>query len=224
MSRFYANIHAYTASREEVLEHLFNLRGEPESMEEEVNVAHLRDAQMLSHAHSEQSRMLLSPSINEWVSIFMEEFLEGDEIAENLSELTDNWVVFLWADPQRAWGYSLFRAGELTDEFVNDLTYYDGTVEEHDEEELSGNPDRYSDLLASPNDLSDVKNILQIARHESMNNEEELDERRSERVTNEFNMFRESLGIPHASTDYQYIIQGDQENLLRWDEFVHVIF
>jgi hypothetical protein len=224
MSRFYANIHVRDESREQILEHLFNLRGEPESMEEEVNVASLRDAQMLSHAHSEESRMLLSPSINGWVSIFIEEFIEGDEIAENLSELTDDWTVFLWADPEQAWGYSIFRAGEESDEFVNDLSYYDGTVDEHDEDQLSGNPDLYSELLESPNTLNDLKNILELARHESMKDEEESQERRSERVANEFRMFSESLGIPHAATDYQYIIQGDQEDLLRWDEFVHVTF
>ncbi len=224
MSRFYANIQARHDAREDILEHLFKLRGEPESIEEELNVATLRNARMTAHSHSDQSRMLLSPSINGWVSIFPEEFIEGDEIAEDLSELTDDWTVFLWADPERAWGYSFFRGGEKSDQFVNDLTYYDGTIDEHDEEKLSGNPDLYSELLESPNTLNDVKNMLQIARHESMNKEEESQERKAERVANEFNMFRETLGIPHAATDYQYIIQGDQSDLLRWDEFVHVSF
>ncbi len=224
MSRFYAGLHARSSSREELMKNLVTMAGEPESIEEDVNVVSLRSAQKSTHASPDQSRLFLSPSINGWVSIFIERFTEADEMAEDLSAATESWIVLLWTDPHRAWGYDIFHAGRKKDRFVNDLSYYDGTVEEHDQQELTGNPETFRELLEEPNEFNDLVNLLQLAREEGMTEGDESDERRQERVTNEFTMFREALGIPHASSDYQYIRQGDTSDLLRWDEFVHMTF
>jgi len=224
MSRFYASLHARSSSREELIKTLISATGEPESIEEDLNIVSLQGAQKSTHASPDQSRIFISPSINQWVSLFLERFNEADEIAESLSAANRNWIVLLWTDAHEAWGYSMFHGGERQDQFVNDLAYYDGTADEHDPGEMTGDPEGYRALLEDPNEYHDLVNLLQMARSSGMSEEEEDRKRREERVTNEFKMFREALGIPHASSDYQYIRQGDTSDLLRWDEFVHITF
>lgn len=222
MSRFYSGLHVLTENRDQLMQDVWMYLGEPEKVSEELQVQSPKEARHLPNSGPDQVRAFLSPAINGWISMFMERLTDGERVAEELSTRQHTWTVLLWTDPARAWGYTIFRNGDQMDEFVNNLAYWDGNNEDYPDDHLGGQPREYEELIENPNDVNDLINLLQLAREVADDDNLDTSEKSVERIENEFEMFRKALGIPHARSDYEYLIKGDSSDLLRWEDFVHI--
>lgn len=219
MTRFYSNLHIRDVEREELFKELVDIYGEQNETVEDIELESPDDVEFMDPSGPEEVRFFLAPAINNWTSIFTERVTLAEELAHQLSGRMNTWCVYLWTDPQKAWGYALFQDGKTIDEFVSNLEYYDRSGSGHSEEHKSGNPVSFSELIEEPNTEREIIDLLKTAREHTQKKNLE-----PEQIGNEFSMFRRALGIPHAASDYEYIAQGDSRNLLKDDEFVHFTF
>lgn len=222
MSRFYATIHVRATDREDLLRELAHELDLSGTLEEALKIVSTDEARQLRSSTPDQTKALVSPAINQWVTFFPGDVRGCEEFTRVLSGTKGRWATYLWLDPERAWGYTMCKDGEKIDMFVNDLVYFDGRNPEEGRDEHGGEPRKYESLLHEPNDVNDLINLLQISRKEAMDQNSDENEGRSERISNEFDMFREALGLPPAASDYMYLMQGETDDVLRWDQFLHI--
>lgn len=220
MSRFYSNLHIQDVEREDLFRELVDIYGGREETVDDIELESPDDVQFLGRSGPDDVRFFLAPSINDWTTIFTERVTMAEELARQLSGRLDTWGIYLWTDPQKAWGYVVFENGQMVDEFVSNLEYYDPDANDQPDDHLSGNPDTFSKLLEEPTQLEEMIQMLEEARDHGQQNKN----LEPERIGNEFSMFCQSIGIPHAASDYTYIAQGDSRNLMRFDDFVHFSF
>jgi len=144
-------------------------------------------------------RFLVSPSIDGWVSVFDENFVEIFYLGAPLSLETGFPSLFLWSQTDRSWGYALFDEGRSIDQYSTDPNMLDC--------EPVGRPD----VLCEYSRGTAEQFRLLFAEGKGL-------ARTSMRV------LAKLFGIVNAESDYEDLSSGDSSNVECFEEFVPMTF
>jgi hypothetical protein len=154
------------------------------------------------------AKFLVAPAINGWVSVFPHQNGADEKVSTALAAALPAMEmihVVLADDDVFAYGY--FRGGVLVDEYVSKPGYFDASVSAATRDKQRGRPEHFANLIAPPNVLGDVQAVLA---------DREGDARR------QFERFAELLRLPNAATAYEYLIDGETDQIEAFERFVRV--
>jgi hypothetical protein len=103
--------------------------------------------------------------------------------------------------------YSFYRGGQLLDQYNSCPDYFDDDFGEEEAGPSGGHPEVFRDLLGDEG-LEGLRELL--AADQPVFAGESLAR------------FAELLGLPNACSSYEYLVQGETDDVEGWDEFVHV--
>ena len=104
--------------------------------------------------------------------------------------------------------YEYYRDGKLVDQYNGRPDYF-APVSARKRQKLAGRPDLFAHLLADEHAVANLKTKLAEADAEPF-------------AYVVLEAFAEALGIRNALTSYEYLRNGETDEIDGWDQFVHI--
>ena len=152
-------------------------------------------------------KFLLGPPIKGWISIFPSEIGRVAPISSRISELIPNDIFHLMVHDDDVFHYYFYRTGKLTDRYNSGPDYFEQASEE-EKQECKGHPELFQNLLPDPKSLSKIQKLLAADKFTF----------ESERIA----QFVELLDLPNATSSYEYLQEGERDEIEDWKQFVHI--
>lgn len=150
-------------------------------------------------------RFLIAPPIDGWVTVFPENNGQDDSVSEALAEkLPNRTVLGTLVHDDDIFAYWYFENGALKDRYNSCPNYFD----DKNTEPRGGNAQAFAELLKDSKKISKLQSLLD---EKSMTFEGERLEQ-----------FADLLNLPNAVTAYDYLQDGEREDIRKWKQFIHV--
>jgi hypothetical protein len=161
-------------------------------------------------AKKRKLRLLVAPVLRGWVTVFPENNGQDETVSAALARaLTDDVLHFLVHDDD-IFCYSLYRNGKLIDRYNSNPDYFE-EVSSREKAKSRGRPEVFAELLPDASRLDELKALLTPAHAEQTVFAGETMLR-----------FAELLELPNAASAYEYLTQGETDDIEAWDDFTHV--
>lgn len=160
-------------------------------------------------AAKRKRRCLIGPPLKGWVAVYPDN--HGDaEFCQAVAEsvLGDALHVYVFDDD--IFGYRFYRDGTLIDEYNSEPNYFEEQPPE-EKARLRGRPEVFAEYVPRERDRRSLQELLSPEYAETVVFASETLER-----------FARLLGLPNAVAAYEYLEDGETENITGWDRFVHV--
>jgi hypothetical protein len=159
-------------------------------------------------AAPKKKRFLLGPALDGWVSVYPE---SCDETAiQAIAANIPGEIIYVMSHDNDIFAYSYFKDGKLVDSFNSRPDYFQ-PVSPSERKKLRGRPPLLQGLLAPGKALDELQTLLSPETIEQTPFALELLDR-----------FADLLGLPNAVSSYEYLMEGERENIRRWKDFIHV--
>jgi WD40 repeat protein len=155
------------------------------------------------------SRFLIGPPIKGWISVFPSESQDMG-ISSKLAELIPNDLFQLLVHDDDLFAYSFCRKGQLVDEY-NSCPDYFGEVSEEEMRLTVAHPEGFQDLMSGPEVLGKLQSLLTVSESNKFVYE-----------NTRMAKFVRLLGLPNAIGSYEYLQDGEREDIEGWNEFTHI--
>lgn len=196
-------------------------------------------------AAQEKLKFLISPCINGWISVYSSEKGQNPIVVSVLAKQFSGHLLNLILYHDDFFYYEYYRKHQLMDTYSSSPEYF-GTISREEKLRLTGKPEVFTDLLAElPNNQTTIEHISELLKIPFLKDGEELSPRSLEllqRLQNlskypdmreliddksfaaaiQFSSFAQLLNISNAATCYEYLQDGEDENIERREEFIHV--
>jgi WD40 repeat protein len=160
-------------------------------------------------AKGNSSRFLVGPPIRGWISVFPNESQDMG-VSAKLAELIPNDLFQLLVHDDDLFAYSFYRKGQLVDEY-NTCPDAFGDVPEEEMRLTIAHPERFQDLMSGPEVLGKLQSLLTVSESNKFVYE-------NERMAK----FARLLGLPNALGSYEYLQEGERDDIQSWSKFIHV--
>ena len=154
-------------------------------------------------------KFLLGPALNGWTSVFPEDSGQSDRISLEIAKQLPDDVLHLVVHDDDIFAYYFYRGGRLIDRY-NSCPDYFGDVSDGEKQQSQGHPELFRELLREPKSLSRLETLL-AADKEKYTFE-------SERMAK----FIELLGLSNALSSYEYLQEGERDEIEGWEQFIHI--
>lgn len=151
----------------------------------------------------------LGPAIDGWVSISPSEIGGKEPVSANIAALLPDDILHLMVHDDDIFSYYFYRGGKLIDQYNSAPDYFEGKSEE-EKAQYRGHPERLQDLLIEKESLDELKTLLAVEKFTF----------ESQRMVG----FVELFGIPNALTSYDHLDTGVEDEIDKWEKFVHIEF
>jgi hypothetical protein len=158
-------------------------------------------------ARKQQIRCLLGPAPHGWVGVYPENHGQDERVAPLLAGEFPGDVLYVMVHDDDIFAYTFFRDGQLVDQYNSCPDYFD-EVDDAARAECSGRPEVFRHLLPSDEAVRELKELLAADRPVF--------------ATETLQRFTEILKLSNAVTSYEYLLDGDTDDIEGWDEFLHV--
>jgi tetratricopeptide (TPR) repeat protein len=152
-------------------------------------------------------KFLLGPPIKGWISIFPSEIGRKEPVSSIISQLIPNDIFHVMVHDDDVFYYDFYRNGKLTDRYNSCPDYFEEASED-EEQKCKGHPELFQDLLPDSKSLSKIQKLLAADKFTF----------ESERIA----QFVELLDLPNATSSYEYIQEGERDEIEDWKQFVHI--
>ncbi|MEQ8221429.1 MAG: hypothetical protein ABRQ37_03935, partial [Candidatus Eremiobacterota bacterium] len=151
----------------------------------------------------------LSPPLRGWISVYPAGYGQDEIISKSIARKIKCPLFHLISHDDDVFYYHFYRDGKLLDRYSSCPEYF-GELPEKDKKKFRGNPEFYKDLLCDKGDFEKLKDILVLPSHSPFPGQEKL------------LLFAEILHIPNISTAYEYMADGETDDIEEWEKFVHI--
>ncbi|MBN3871283.1 WD40 repeat domain-containing protein [Nostoc sp. JL33] len=189
-----------------------------------------------------KQKVLISPCINGWISVYPS---QDSTITAAIAQQFPGHLLYLILHHDDFFYYAYYRGHQLVDEYSSEPDYF-GTISREHKAQLRGKPEVFADLLAElPNNQTTIEEIAEVLTVPSEEEREELYQRSLEileslqsdanssdmsemphdevfQAAKQFSDFAQLFNISNASTRYEYLQNDEDEDIERWEEFVHI--
>jgi tetratricopeptide (TPR) repeat protein len=152
-------------------------------------------------------KFLLGPAINGWTSIFPNE-IGRESIFAALAELIPHDIFHLMVHDDDVFQYYYYRGGQLIDQYISCFDYYHDEIPEGERQNFAGRPELFQNLLPDSKSLIKLQKLLASDKFTF----------ESERMA----QFVELLHLPNAMSRYEYLQEGERDEIEEWQKFVHI--
>lgn len=146
---------------------------------------------------------LLAPAINGWVTVFPEGSGQDVSVTAKLAATIQHPMLHCLVHDDDVFIYEFYQGGKHVDSYNSCPDYFGG-----DETEHGGTLEGFDAILP---DADDRKLLRELLDEEGFTFEVERLER-----------FADLLGLPNALASYEYLQEGEQDDVEQWEDFVHV--
>ncbi len=153
---------------------------------------------------------LLAPETSGWIAIFPSSHGQDTKVSAAISRRLKGEVLHTLLHDSDIFAYVYYRDGRLVDEYSSRPDYF-GEVSPRKRRSLRGKPEELRGLLSDPADVQALREVLA---------NEAGDDAFGAHIRLE--QFAALLGLPNYATSYEYLMQGEDDEVERRDEFVHV--
>ncbi|MHB0998556.1 MAG: hypothetical protein ACYC27_04860 [Armatimonadota bacterium] len=162
-----------------------------------------------SIAKSARCSLYVAPAIRGWTAVYPCSDCEHDELISSLlAEKIKNHIIHTMVHDSDIFMYVYFYNGELLDEFSSDPDYFE-TATDEERIALQGNPSVFAALVSEQ--LPALAEALEGARDgECAFADDALAD------------FAEILNLPNALTSYEYLADGETDDIEGWDSFIKI--
>jgi WD40 repeat protein len=157
-------------------------------------------------ARERACKFYVGPSLGGWASAFPNEYLDIN-ISQTIAREIPNDIFHLTLFDSDVFGYVFYREGRQRDQY-NSCPDYIEECSQEEKERVRGQPDTFKDLLRAPEDLPKLKDLLEKDGYTF--EEERMRE------------FADLLGLRNAIGNYEYLIDGERDEISNWKQFVHI--
>lgn len=154
-------------------------------------------------------RFLVAPPINGWVTIYPSDHGQDERVSKAIAKKIGSPILQVAVHDDDVFFYSYYQDCKLVDRFNSCPDYFE-PVSKRMKSLLRGKPEHLTELLGNPEDIHKLETVLEEMRGRPLF------------VSRGFDSFAELLGLPHASTSYEYLMAGEIDDIDEWDQFVHV--
>jgi len=165
---------------------------------------------LLDVARRHQCSFLLAPDIRGWIGIFPSDHGQDAKVSRAISRRLRSEVLHTLVHDGDIFAYLYYRDGRLTDEYSCRPDYF-GEVSARKRRALRGKPEELRGLLRDPAQVEALREVLATENGEDAFGADA----RLEQVA-------ALLGLPNSATSYEYLMEGEDDEVERRDEFVHV--
>ncbi|MEH2197521.1 WD40 repeat domain-containing protein [Nostoc sp.] len=221
MGAYYGSIHIRSTDTEEIVEIVKKL------------------------AAQEKLKFLISPCINGWISVYSSEKGQNPTVIKAIAQQFSGHLINLILYHDDFFYYEYYRGHQLINVYSSEPEYF-GTISIEEKSRLTGKPEVFADLLAElPNNQTTLEDIAEVLTVPSGEEREEIYQRSLEILENlesganhadinelphdevfhaakQFSDFANLFNISNASTCYEYLQDEEDEEIERWEEFVHI--
>jgi WD40 repeat protein len=154
-------------------------------------------------------KFLLGPALNGWISVFPHNGGQSAEISTEIAKHLPHDIFHLVVHDDDIFCYYFYRNGQEVDQYNSCPDYFE-KVSDEEKQKCQGHPELFQDLLRKPELLSKLKTLL-AADGEKFTFEHERMEQ-----------FVDLLGLSNALSSYEYLQQGERDEIKGWKQFIHV--
>ena len=165
--------------------------------------------ELLEGLATRNRKFLMAPSINGWVTIYPSDHGQDDRVSKLIAKKIDAPILQVAVHDDDVFFYSYYKDRKVVDRFNSCPDYFE-PASKRMKNLLRGKPERLAKLLGRPEDIHKLETVLEEMRGRPLF------------VSRGFDSFAELLGLPHASTSYEYLMAGETDDIDEWDQFVHV--
>ncbi len=152
------------------------------------------------------TKFYISPAIDGWVGVYPDNHGQDETISEEMAGEIKNEMLQLIVHDDDIFIYSFHKDGRLIDKYNSNPDYF-GEVSEDEKEKVKGNPVVFSGLFSSEQ-INSLEELLEPENVKNMVFTTEL-----------LASFSDILGLPNTLTSYEYLANGETEDIRKWDEF-----
>jgi WD40 repeat protein len=153
-------------------------------------------------------RFLLGPQLGDWIGVYPEGGGQDSKVGREFARELGAELIQLIVHDDDMFIYDYYRDGKLVDQYNSCPDYFD-EVSDRDRQKLVGRPECFSHLVADSSAVAGLKQCLAEADAEPF-------------AYAVLQRFCESLGITNAVTSYDYLQNGETDQIERWHEFIHI--
>jgi hypothetical protein len=154
-------------------------------------------------------KFLLGPAINGWISVFPDNGGQNAGISTEIAKCLPCDIFHLVVHDDDIFSYYFYRNGRGIDQYNSCPDYFE-KVSDEEKQQLQGRPELFQDLLLKPESLKQLKTLL-AANGETFTFEQER-----------MAQFVELLGLQNALSSYEYLQQGERDEIKGWKQFIHI--
>jgi WD40 repeat protein len=159
-------------------------------------------------ARKTNARFMLGPKLGEWIGVYPEEHGQDVRMGRDLARKLRAEQLHLIVHDDDFLAYEYHRDGKLVDEYNSRPDYF-APVGPRERQKLRGRPECFSHLLAREEAVAELQRCLAAAEAEPF-------------AYLVLKKFCEVLGIRNAVTSYEYLQEGEVDDIEGWDQFVHI--
>lgn len=157
-------------------------------------------------AQEQGCKFYLGPSLGGWASVFPNDYLDTN-ISQAIARELPTDIFHLTLFDSDVFRYVFYREGRQQDQY-NSCPDYIEECSQEEKQRVQGQPDVFKDLLRAPEDLPKLKDLL--AKDGYTFEEERMRE------------FADLLGLRNAVGNYEYLVDGERDEITSWKQFVHI--
>lgn len=157
-------------------------------------------------AREQKCKFYLGPVLGGWSSVFPNEYLEA-KISDAIARELPNDIFQLTLFDSDVFAYVFYRDGKEQDQYNSCPDYIQEPTEE-EKERVRGRPEVFKDLIQTAEDWPKLKEAL--VKDGYTFEEDRMRE------------FAELLGLRNAIGNYEYLIEGERDEIDNWEQFVHI--
>ena len=154
-------------------------------------------------AKTKRARFLVAPSLGGWVAVYPEDGGQDQRVGAALAKRIGGHVVWVSVHDDDVFAYAVWKDGKLLDEY-NSCPDCFGKVTAAKRKRMAGDPSAFAELLPADATAEFVKRAL------------------SGDAATQLEAFARHLGLPHVLTSYDYLMNGETEDVPEFSRFVHV--
>ena len=154
-----------------------------------------------------ESRCLVGPAINGWIGVYPSMNGQDERVGAAMAAEIEADVLQLIVHDDDVFAYWLYRRGERVDSFWSVPGYF-GELNGADQEAMAGNVEAFRPLVGKQ--TSRLEALLARGEQQELCAAEQLVE------------FAKMLKISNALTAYEYLKDGETDEIKKWKQFVEV--
>jgi WD40 repeat protein len=161
-------------------------------------------------ARKKKFRFLLGPVINGWIGVYPEGKGQDNRVAKSLARQLPHEILHLMVHDDDVFAYEYYRDGRLIDQYNSCPDYFE-KVPDRERENLRGRPETLAHLAIDEAKFAALEVQLTKPEDEAFVFISEL-----------LLAFAGAFGIRNALTSYEYLKEGETDEVEGWSEFIHI--
>jgi hypothetical protein len=154
-------------------------------------------------AKSMKIKLLLGPALEGWIGVYPEGGGQDDGVGRKFAQRIGGYAMHLMVHDDSIFAYWLYRDGRLIDSYWSAPGYFD-EEDKAEQEKMAGDPDAFRPLVG---DCADELHEVLDRENAPIFSYEQLD------------AFAKVVGIPNAVASYEYLKNGERDDIQHWEEF-----